>query len=85
LDQNYPNPFNPTTTIEFGLPRAGTINLKIYDITGRETASVIDNIHLGAGTYKYSFDGSTLSSGVYFYRLIADGLTISSKKMVIIK
>ena len=85
LNQNYPNPFNPTTVIGFELPRAGTINLKIYDITGREAASVIDNVHLGAGTYKYSFDGSTLSSGVYFYRLIADGVIISSKKMVLIK
>jgi hypothetical protein len=85
LNQNYPNPFNPTTTIEFELPRAGTINLKIYDITGREAESVIDNVHLDAGAYKYSFEGISLSSGVYFYQLIADGLTISSKKMVLIK
>jgi hypothetical protein len=85
LAQNYPNPFNPGTIFEFELPKAGNVTLKIYDVTGRESAGIINNLHLGAGVYKYSFDGSYLSSGVYFYRLTVDGAVIGSKKMVLIK
>jgi hypothetical protein len=85
LNQNYPNPFNPSTIIEFGLPKGGNTTLTIYDITGREVDKIINNVHLAAGTYKYSFNGSNLSSGIYFYRLEMDGTAVDVKKMMLIK
>jgi len=85
LSQNYPNPFNPTTTIKFGIPKAGLVSLKIYDITGREMDNILNNVHLNAGTVKYTFDGSKLSSGVYFYSLSVDNKIVNTKKMLLIK
>ena len=85
LNQNYPNLFNPSTSIEFGLPKGGNATLTIYDITGREVDKIINNVHLAAGTYKYSFNGSNLSSGIYFYRLQMNGLVVDVKKMMFIK
>ncbi|MBW7888072.1 MAG: T9SS type A sorting domain-containing protein [Bacteroidetes bacterium] len=75
LAQNYPNPFNPTTTINFGLPEVSRVSLKIYDLLGREVATLI-NSELSAGYYNYQWNASGLSSGVYIYRLNA----VSSKK-----
>jgi hypothetical protein len=74
LMQNYPNPFNPTTTIEFALPQDGMVTLKVYNLLGQEVASLIDNQMMDEGTNEVSFDASSLSSGVYFYRLIAQGV-----------
>ncbi len=85
LKQNYPNPFNPSTTIEFNLPEAGLISIKIFDITGREINSEINNLSLNAGNFKYAFNGSSLSSGIYFYSLSVNGNIISTKKMLLIK
>ncbi|TRZ51242.1 T9SS C-terminal target domain-containing protein [bacterium] len=85
LKQNYPNPFNPTTTIEFDLPKAGNVTLKIFDITGREVAREISGLSLRAGNYKVNFNGSMLSSGVYFYSLVLDGKIIDTKKMLLVK
>jgi hypothetical protein len=85
LKQNYPNPFNPTTTIEFDLPKAGNVTLKIFDISGREVAKEINGLSLMPGNYKVHFDGSSLSSGVYFYSLVVNGNAISTKKMLMIK
>ncbi len=85
LKQNYPNPFNPTTTIEFDLPKAGNVSLKIFDIAGREVAREINGLSLMTGNYKIHFDGSSLSSGVYFYSLIVNGNAVSTKKMLMIK
>lgn len=85
LSQNYPNPFNPTTTISFAIPKAGNVSLKIFDITGREVASIFNNVPFNAGTIKHTFDGSSLASGVYFYSLIVDNNLIASKKMVLLK
>ena len=85
LEQNYPNPFNPTTTIKFSLPKASTISLKVYDMTGREVASLFNNKELNAGTFEQRFNDSNLASGVYFYTLVADGQLIASKKMMLIK
>jgi photosystem II stability/assembly factor-like uncharacterized protein len=85
LDQNYPNPFNPSTTIKFGLPREGTVSLKIYDMAGREVANIFNNQKLNAGQVSYKFDGSSLASGVYFYSLIVDNDLIATKKMVLVK
>ncbi len=85
LKQNYPNPFNPVTTIEFALPKTSNVSLKIYDITGREVDVLINNQELTAGTVKYSYNASKLSSGVYFYSLIVNGNVIDTKKMLLIK
>lgn len=85
LEQNYPNPFNPSTTIKFGLPIAGNVSLKIYDMSGREVANLINNERMNAGIVSYNFNGSSLSSGVYFYSLVVDNNLISTKKMVLVK
>jgi len=70
LSQNYPNPFNPATTIAFALAEDSRVTVKVYDITGRETASLADG-QMNAGYYTLPFDARSLSSGVYFYRLTA--------------
>lgn len=83
LHQNYPNPFNPETKIKFEIPRQGFVSLKVYDISGRETASLV-NSDLSPGVYEYSFDGSGLGSGVYFYQLESNGY-IETRKMILLK
>ncbi|HLT23574.1 MAG TPA: T9SS type A sorting domain-containing protein, partial [Ignavibacteria bacterium] len=83
LQQNYPNPFNPSTAIKFSIPKNLNVNLKVYDLAGREVASLI-NKELSAGSYEYLFDGSKLSSGVYFYKLTA-GDFVDTKKMILVK
>lgn len=83
LYQNYPNPFNPVTNLEFQIPNTGFVSLKVYDILGREVATLV-NEEKPAGHYKVMFDASSLASGVYLYQLIADEY-ISSKKMILIK
>ncbi len=84
LSQNYPNPFNPTTTIQFGLNKQSNISLKIYDILGREVATLIKNEMKSAGTYEVTFDASVMASGTYIYKLTSNNQTIS-KKMNLIK
>ncbi len=83
LYQNYPNPFNPSTVISYQLPTSGYVSLKVYDLLGREVASLV-NEEKTAGNYSIKFDGSKLSGGIYFYRLQA-GKFISTKEMVLIK
>lgn len=83
LEQNYPNPFNPATTIKFSVPKSGIVLLKVYDITGSEVASLISG-ELNAGSYKTEFNASQLGSGVYFYKLVADGFT-ETRKMILVK
>jgi len=90
LSQNYPNPFNPTTKIKFdvaSVPRwrgeGGWTSLKIYDITGRELETLV-NEALQPGTYEVTFDGSNLNSGVYFYQLIT-GEYKETRKLVLLK
>jgi hypothetical protein len=84
LYQNYPNPFNPTTKIEFTLPADGRAVLKVYDITGREVATLVDE-QMNAGEYqKTVFDASRFPSGVYFARLQFDGKQLL-KKMLLVK
>ncbi|NLT52155.1 MAG: T9SS type A sorting domain-containing protein [Ignavibacteria bacterium] len=83
LDQNYPNPFNPSTTITFAVPEAGNVTLKVYDVIGKEVASLV-NGQLAADTYKVSFDAASLSSGVYLYTLSVGNFT-QTKKMVLMK
>ncbi|MEO7356728.1 MAG: T9SS type A sorting domain-containing protein [Ignavibacteria bacterium] len=84
LSQNYPNPFNPATNLEFGISKLGFVSLKIYDMLGKEVATLV-NANLNPGTYKYNYDASFLSSGVYFYKLAVDGNVIDTKRMVLLK
>ena len=83
LMQNYPNPFNPTTTISWQAPAAGWQTLKIYDVLGKEIATLV-NEERPAGSYKMNFDASDLTSGIYFYK-IQIGSYIQVKKMVLLK
>lgn len=83
LDQNYPNPFNPTTNIRFALNSRGFVSLKVFNVIGQEVATLV-NENLDAGSYSAKFDASKLPSGVYMYRLEADGFT-DVKKMVLMK
>lgn len=83
LYQNYPNPFNPSTIIEFNLPSKGEINLKIFDILGKEVVTLFSGTK-SAGKHSVEFDASELSSGIYYYVLETDEKALS-KKMVLIK
>ncbi len=83
LTQNYPNPFNPSTTIKFSIPQATKVLLKVYDVLGREVATLINSEKL-AGNYEVNFDASKYASGVYVYTLNAGNFT-SSKKMMLMK
>lgn len=84
LFQNFPNPFNAGTKINFKLPKQSFIQLKIFDITGREV-SVLINESLNAGSFDVLFNPENLSSGVYFYSLYAEGKLIGTKRMLLIK
>ena len=83
LSQNYPNPFNPNTKIKFELPNIANVKLTVYDILGREVMSLIDS-ELKPGTYEVTFDGSKLSSGIYFYSLTTKDFS-QTKKMLLLK
>ncbi len=83
LSQNYPNPFNPTTEIQFTVARAGFTTLKVYDMLGKEVATLV-NENLNPGTFKSTLDGAKLSSGTYLYRLVS-GSTAITKKMMLLK
>ena len=83
LSQNYPNPFNPTTTINYGISKLTFVELKVYDIIGREVATLI-NEEQDSGYYEIIFNASQLSSGIYFYQLKA-GSFVETKKMILIK
>jgi hypothetical protein len=90
LSQNYPNPFNPVTKIDFELPVDGKVTMKLFDITGREAASIINNEIMTAGYYTYNFSGVDLSSGTYIYRLSVAGSGnnqnfVMTKKMTLVK
>jgi hypothetical protein len=83
LYQNYPNPFNPETQILFDLPAANNVKLVVYDILGREAATLVDEFRK-AGKHSVSFNASNLASGVYLYKLYAGDYT-ETKKMMLIK
>jgi hypothetical protein len=83
LSQNYPNPFNPATTINYQLPERSQVTIKVFDILGREVATLV-NEEKPAGKYNVEFNASDLSSGVYFYQLKTN-LFIQTKKMLLIK
>ncbi len=83
LSQNYPNPFNPTTTIRYTVPQTRFVSLKVYDILGRLVKTLVNEQEL-PGTHEVRFNGSGISSGVYFYRLEA-GEYVATKKFVLLK
>jgi hypothetical protein len=84
LDQNYPNPFNPTTAISCQLPVTSKIHLDVYDVLGRKVASLVDGIK-SAGDYCITWDASTFSSGVYFYRVEATPVSGNGNSFSIVK
>ena len=84
LYQNYPNPFNPTTKINYDLPKDSKVTLVIYDILGRQITKLVNGELQKAGAYSITFNGQSLASGVYFYRLVSDKF-VQVKKMVLIK
>lgn len=83
LGQNYPNPFNPVTKFNFSIPKNAFVTIKVYDITGRE-AAVIVNKEMTLGSYTVTFDASNLTTGVYFYRLTTSDFT-DTKRMIVLK
>jgi hypothetical protein len=96
LDQNYPNPFNPLTTIGYTLPFEARVTLKIYDVLGQEVATLLNREEMDEGDQEIDFDASNLPSGVYLYRIKAEGIAdpdndivgqtyIAVKKMVLLK
>ena len=85
LFQNYPNPFNPFTTIKFGVKRSSDITLEVFDIRGKRIKTIIDGKRLNSGIYEYGFDGSGLSSGIFFYRLVINSKQSITKKMILVK
>lgn len=88
LEQNFPNPFNPTTTIRYAIPEDAVVTLKVYNINGQEVATLVSEPK-AAGKYEVTFDakntlGSSLSSGIYFYRVTAGRFT-ETRKMVLLR
>jgi photosystem II stability/assembly factor-like uncharacterized protein len=83
LYQNYPNPFNPSTKIKFDIAKAGMTKIIVYDVLGKEVREIL-NSNMKPGAYEITFDGSGLSSGIYFYKLSTSGLA-DVKKMILVK
>jgi hypothetical protein len=83
LGQNYPNPFNPTTTIEFDLPKAEFVALKIYNTLGAEVTTLVSE-NLPAGQYRLRLDAGNLASGIYLYKLQAESF-VQTKKMILVR
>ena len=83
LAQNYPNPFNPQTKIKFDISKQGLTELKVFDITGKQISTLL-NEELNAGTYEVDFNAGEFPSGTYFYRLTSDNFS-QTKKMMLIK
>ena len=84
LYQNYPNPFNPTTSISYNLKKAANITLTVYNTNGEEVVQLV-NREMKAGLHQVNFNGSKMTSGVYFYNLIVDGQNIGKRKMMLLK
>ncbi|MCB0729205.1 MAG: T9SS type A sorting domain-containing protein, partial [Ignavibacteriae bacterium] len=83
LSQNYPNPFNPSTTFNYEIPADGKVSLKVFDISGKEVADIVNEIQ-SAGYYTVNYNASALSSGVYFYTISSNEFT-ATKKFILMK
>lgn len=82
LEQNFPNPFNPSTTIRFSLTKTGMVTLKVYDLVGNEISTVV-NKTLPAGEHAYFFNAEHLPTGVYIYKITAEGQTLTRRMMLV--
>ncbi|MFH1195916.1 MAG: T9SS type A sorting domain-containing protein [bacterium] len=89
LAQNYPNPFNPTTVIKYALPTEATVTVKVFDVLGQEVMTLVNSQVKNAGYYTVNFDASNLKSGMYIYRIAAQGIDgtnfVDVKKMLLVK
>ncbi len=83
LSQNYPNPFNPSTSINYSVPNSSNVRLSVFDLCGKEVAVLVDG-YIKAGNHSVSFSAENLSSGVYYYKIAADGFS-QTRKMILIK
>jgi hypothetical protein len=83
LSQNYPNPFNPGTTIEFALPKSTRATLRVFDLLGREVATLVDE-NLAVGVHRMEWNAGGVSSGVYLYRLHA-GDFVQTRKLLLLR
>jgi len=84
LFQNYPNPFNPTTQIQYSLERTTSVRIDVFNELGKKVATLVDHPQQMAGVYRTNFDASSLSSGIYFYRLTTPEYS-ETKKMLLVK
>ena len=82
LSQNYPNPFNPTTNINFSVGKLSHVELSVYNVLGQKVATLVDQ-RTPAGAFRVAWDASNMSSGLYFYTMKTDNLTVTRKMMVI--
>ena len=83
LAQNYPNPFNPSTKINYGLEKAGEVEITVYNILGNKIATLVNGMK-SAGNHSVSFNASNLSSGIYFYKIVTNGF-VQTRKMILEK
>jgi hypothetical protein len=83
LDQNYPNPFNPSTNISFTMKESGSASINVFDVLGRSVQTLTVNAQKGANVV--SFNGSNLTSGIYFYQMSANGFSSAMKRMILVK
>jgi len=85
LSANYPNPFNPSTTIQYRIPAASTVSIRVYDVLGREVATLLNEYrYAGSGFVQFDASRYQVSSGVYFYRMQA-GTEVQTKRMILVK
>ena len=83
LNQNYPNPFNPSSTINFGIPEASDVRIDVFNMLGQHISTLVDG-KMQAGYHSVIFEASSLSSGIYIYRIVA-GDFVQTKRMMLIK